>query len=198
MDAGVVEVWRADLATAGDDVAQLLSPEEAARAARRIRPEDGRRWARARGVLRSLLGHYLGADPRSVRIEVAASGKPHVDGSLRFNLSHSADVALYAFALERAVGVDVEVERRWRADPVALAARTVGAAEAERLAALPPPERGAEFLRGWARYEAELKCGVASPWIVELDVGPSAAAALAVEGGPCEVRRRDWATARRC
>jgi 4'-phosphopantetheinyl transferase len=196
MEDGVVEVWRADLARAGDEVAELLSPAEAARAARFVRRDDGVRWARGRGILRELLGEYLGADPRTLPIEVAADGKPHVAGEVRFNLSHSAGVALYAFALRRSVGIDVEVGRPRRIDPVALAARALGAEEAERLAALDPSEREAEFLRGWARHEARIKCGVEAPWIVELDVGPGAAAALAVQDGPCEVRRREWPGAR--
>jgi 4'-phosphopantetheinyl transferase len=194
MDDGVVEVWRADLTVADDGVTALLSSEEAARAARFAREADGLRWARARGILRALLGDYLGADPRSLRIETDGDGKPRVAGPLEFNLSHSAGVALYAFAAGRSVGVDVEVARERRTDPVALAARAFGPEEAARLAALDPAQRQAEFLRAWARYEARLKCGAESPWIVELDVGPGAAAALAVERGPCAVRRREWPT----
>ena len=197
MDDGVVEVWRADLALATDDLAALLSREEAARASRFAREADGRRWARARGILRTLLGDYLGADPRALRIEIGADGKPHVADPVHFNLSHSADVALYAFAAGRSVGIDIEVARARRVDPVVLARRVFGAEEALRIAALGPEDRGAEFLRGWARHEARIKCGAEDPWIVELDVGPAAAAALAVERGPCEVRRREWPTARR-
>jgi 4'-phosphopantetheinyl transferase len=197
MQRGVVEVWRADLAAADDAVATLLSADERERAAGFARAQDGRRWGRARGILRALLGDYVGTDPSALRFAADAGGKPELvepSSSLRFNLSHSGEVALYAFACDRAVGVDVEVERERATDLVAVARRAFGAGEAERLGALAPEARRREFLRAWARYEAELKCGVEAPWVTELDVGE--AAALAVEGGPCEVRVLDWASSR--
>jgi 4'-phosphopantetheinyl transferase len=225
LDAGRVDVWRADLDGAGEGVVELLSAEERERAGRFVREEDGRRWARARGVLRVLLGRYLGADPGGLRFVVGEHGKPALeggDGELRFNVSHSSGVALYAFARGREVGVDVELPRR-AIDAVALAERTFGEAEAERLRMLDPPAREREFLRLWARHEAQLKCrgtgiggadesrapgeaGVAphgraasdlassaSLWVVELDAGAEGgAAALAVEGSACELRRWEW------
>jgi 4'-phosphopantetheinyl transferase len=207
MDDGVVDVWRADLAAADDALATLLSPKEAERAGRMVRARDAERWARARGILRSLIGAYLDADPGALRIAAGRHGKPKLVGprsELRFNVSHSGDVALYAFTFGRAVGVDVEVGRRRRTDAAALAKRAFGPEEARRFAALEPAERAREVLRAWVRHEAELKCrgtGIGGPaaspdapsvWIADLDVGSHAAAAVAVEGPPCEVRLREW------
>jgi 4'-phosphopantetheinyl transferase len=191
MDAGVVEVWRADLAAADDAVLASLSPEEQARAARFVRETDGRRWARARGILRAILGAELGVAPARVELRIAESRKPELasPSRLRFNLSHSGEVALYALALDREVGVDVETRER-PLDAVALARRTLGPADAARLAALQPDVRHREFLQAWARHEAELKCGVPAPWVADLDIG--LAAAIAVERGPCEVRVRSF------
>jgi 4'-phosphopantetheinyl transferase len=204
---GAVDVWRADLATADDALAALLAPDEAERAAGFVREQDGWRWARARGILRSLLGGYLELDPRALRLATGEHGKPELvepTVSLRFNVSHSGDVAVYAFADGRAVGVDVEVPRR-PLDHVALAARAFGPEEARRLGALEPASREREFLRAWVRHEAELKCrgsGIGGPspepgdppvWIAELDVGRGAAAAVAVVGAPCEIRLREFA-----
>jgi 4'-phosphopantetheinyl transferase len=187
MQNGVVEVWRADLAAAGDAPLESLSPEERARAARFAREADGRRWGRARGVLRAVLGAELGIAPREVELRIPESGKPQLamQSRLRFNLSHSGDVALYALVLDRAVGVDVETRER-PVDAVALARRTFGSEEADRLAALDDAARHRAFLQAWARHEAELKCGVPGAWVADLDI--DVAAAVAVEGGPCEVR----------
>ena len=101
------------------------------------------------------------------------------------------------------MGVDVEVARR-PIDEVAIATRTFGPAEARRLEGLQPDLREREFLRAWVRAEAELKCrgtgigGVSADangresWIAELDVGPRAAAAVALEQPPHELRCFQW------
>jgi 4'-phosphopantetheinyl transferase len=208
LDDGEVHAWRAELGVVEDDVARWLSPDECERMARFVDPEHGRRWARARGVLRVLLGRYLDADPAGLRFSEGEHGKPalasaEADG-LEFNVSHSADVALYAVARGRSVGVDVEVARR-PVDAVAIARRMLGEEAAQRLAALDDEERERAFLRAWTRHEAALKCrgtGIggaavgARPdeglWIVDLDVGPGATAALAVDGPPSELRCFDW------
>jgi 4'-phosphopantetheinyl transferase len=132
---------------------------------------------------------------------------------LHFNLSHSRHLALYAFSATAPVGVDVQLARQdtvaQRTDRVALAARTFGAEQARQLEALEPALREQEFLRLWTRYEAELKrrgTGIAgareepatSPSagapsaVYELDVGPEAAAAVALERPAGELRCWSW------
>jgi 4'-phosphopantetheinyl transferase len=109
-------------------------------------------WIRARGVLRSLLGSYLGIDPTTASFTIGEHGRPALAtdppsdtpalpadaGSehdatrlpprnhpqLDFNLSHSRALALYAFTYEGPVGVDIEVSRRPSDD------RSVGVADA--------------------------------------------------------------------
>jgi 4'-phosphopantetheinyl transferase len=124
---------------------------------------------------------------------------------LSFNLSHSRHLALYAFAAGGEIGVDVQLPpaREDRAtDYVALAKRAFGMRAAQRLAQLERPLREREFLRLWTRHEAKLKLhgAGAAAWVgscsgarecdgeaqgsdgasvIELDVGPEAAAALA-------------------
>jgi 4'-phosphopantetheinyl transferase len=225
---GRVDVWAVDLDAPGA-AAESLSADERARAARFARAQDGRRWAAARGVLRALLAVYAGAEPAALRFALGPHGKPALacagDGGpdVRFNLSHSGEVALIAFALGRELGVDVELPRRPLGDVAALAARVLGAQEAERLRALEARERERAFLRAWTRHEALVKCrGVGiggdagerpdaagavaargrpaataesepDPWVVELALDRPGAAALAVVGGPCELRRLRWA-----
>jgi 4'-phosphopantetheinyl transferase len=207
MRPGAVHVWRADLAEVPDELIELLSGDERARAARFKRPRDGRLWARSRGLLRSLLGGYLQLDPGGVQIVPGPHGKPGLQASspLCFNLSHSGDLALFAFTTGGSVGVDVEVARR-PIDTLALAGRVFGADAAARLERLEGPEREQEFLRLWVRHEASLKClgtgmggaergaaaGGQAPWIADLKIGDRAAAAVALDVAPEELCCWDW------
>jgi 4'-phosphopantetheinyl transferase len=218
-----VHVWRADLGTVSEDLAELLSSEESERAEHFASARDAQRWRRSRGLLRTLLGRYLQLEPTSLRFVAGEHGKPAlvIDGGraavgprrepaeadtasrLSFNMSHSAQVALYAFSAAGAVGVDVELARPC-INEVAIAARMLGDGEAQRLQALDPASRKREFLRAWARHEATLKCvGVGiggadsartepSPWIVELEMGRDAAGAVAAEQAARELRCWDW------
>jgi 4'-phosphopantetheinyl transferase len=224
---GAVHVWRADLTLLENELVGLLSAGERKRAADLISDRDRARWSRSRGVLRELLGRYLGQDPRSVALAYGPHGKPELADTGRhlfFNLSHSGDLAFYAFTATGPVGLDVQLAREQTAGPkidhVALARRAFGEDAARHLEDLGPGRGEEEFLRLWTRYEAELKWrgsgigagasalldpppvagkpvvsvdGPASPWIVELDIGPRAAAALALRSQASLQRR--WAYA---
>jgi 4'-phosphopantetheinyl transferase len=215
-----VHVWHADLTVLDDELGELLSPGEHARAKALLSPRRRLLWRRARGVLRALLGRYLDVDPRSLRFAANDNGKPELVGfgmtgrvrpelgpapatRLAFNLSHSGEVALYAVGEIGELGVDVELAGR-RVDHLGLAERAFGAAEARRLRALGPIRREHEFLRSWTRHEAALKCtgmgpggartqGQLRPWIADLDIGPRRAAAVAIDRRPRELRTWNWA-----
>src|SRR4051794_21049852 len=76
---GVIHVWRAvlDLARAEVDAMRAtLSADELERAARRRTVELQDRFIAGRGVLRALLGRYLGVDPAPLRFHYGAHGKP--------------------------------------------------------------------------------------------------------------------------
>jgi 4'-phosphopantetheinyl transferase len=222
-----VHVWRADLSTVSEDLVELLCGDERARAERYVSAGDAERWRRSRGLLRALIGRYLQREPRSLRFTAGEHGKPALAGDacvssaqaehkpapaldapqLSFNMSHSGQLALYAFSRAGAVGIDVEVGRR-PIDEVAVAARTLGMATTERLRTLEQPARKREFLASWARHEAQLKClgvgiGAGSDgdgssehglWLAGLEMGPDVGAAVATEHAPGELRCWDWRT----
>ena len=116
-----VHVWGVTLDSRALDLgrlAQILSPDEQARAERLLRLHDRVRFVAGRGLLRAILARYVGTAPERLQFAYSAHGKPHLApgwdaGGLCFNLAHSAGLALYAVARRRAVGVDVE---RVRAD----------------------------------------------------------------------------------
>lgn len=221
--AGTIHVWRADLTVVASDLCALLCSDERTRAERMLNERARQLWMRSRGVLRELLGRYVQLDPHTLRFATGTHGKPALPEDpcaatgiadlappsatpLSFSLSHSGNLALYAFTRTGPIGVDVEVARR-RIDAISIARRAFGAAEAERLAGLERRAAEQEFLRAWTRYEAELKClgtgiggadsatGGHAVWIAQLEVGPRAAAAIAAETPPRELRRWDWPTA---
>ncbi len=172
---GAVHVWRVDLDGVPREVERLLDFAELERAQRIVRERARRRWIAARGTLRALLGECLDRDTDDLRLLAGPGGKPKLDlegaERLHFNLSHSGSLAVYALTELGPVGIDVELlDRRPNA-----------------------PGRGRGQLRAWVSYEAEAKrtgTGITggatqswepSGWIVELDVGPNAVAALAAE-----------------
>jgi 4'-phosphopantetheinyl transferase len=219
LGAGELHVWRVDLDAVGDGVAESLLDTERDRARRIASARDRQLWARSRGTLRTLLGRYLSLRPRAIELAVSEYGKLRLHASHgpapTFNLSHSASLALFAFDADGAVGVDLEVVNDRSGGPddrLSLALRRFGADAARRLEQLDGALREREFLRLWVRYEAELKrrgTGIGagdplagesavaigpsdSPWIVELDMGPHAAAALALGSPASELRQWDW------
>lgn len=159
---GEVHVWRARLDApdrAARALRELLAPEERARADRFRFEKDRLHFTAARGLLRTLAGRYLGLAPAALNFSYNAYGKPSLDAhsdELRFNVSHSKGLAVYAFARGREVGVDVEFLN----DAVAcegIAARFFAPAEAAVLGALPPGERTRAFFNCWTRKEAYIK-----------------------------------------
>lgn len=203
---GGLDLWLADLTSVGAGIGELLSDEELTRARRFASEADGRLWARAHGLLRRLIGDYLGMEPRSLAFASGPHGKPALDGppaGLHFNISHSGALALYAFTRDGEVGVDIEVAPAER-DILAVARRAFGPERASELAALEPAARRERFLREWVRHEAVLKfhgVGIGGAgamrasedlWTAELAVGAEAAAAVTLASEPRALRMWAW------
>ncbi len=139
----------------------LLSVEERERAARFQRPEDRARHIIAHGRLRQLLGEYLLIAPVDIAFARSEYGKPALtqtagQPNLSFNMAHSGDVILFALAVDRRVGVDVEAIRS-DFDPMELAQSQFSADEVSALQAMATPDRTKAFFRCWTRKEACVK-----------------------------------------
>ena len=155
---GEIDVWRADLSReeAVPTILRAVSPGERSRAGR-MAPADRRRYILAHGALRVILGSYTDRDPAEVVFRSGPGGKPAIsDGSLRFNLSHSGDVAVCGVSRTVDVGVDVE-----RVVPeVALElARHLPVRARRRLQSLPEAARSRAFFLAWTRMESCAKAG---------------------------------------
>jgi 4'-phosphopantetheinyl transferase len=214
-------------------------------AARFSRESLRRSYTAAHGILRDILGRYLQRDPATLRLGHGPRGKPFlidedgpgspgadasasagpscIDGphqprlNLRFNLSHSGDLALYAVAAGRSVGVDLEqIRGPIEYDQIAL--RCFTARELAQLRSAPPASQARVFFACWTRIEAYVKArgdGLASVWgrgaasaagaaaalddtelsgwiVRDLPAPPGYAAALAAEGARAMLRCWRW------
>lgn len=126
--------------------------------------KDRAGFVTARGLLRTLIARYLNEEPRLLRFRYGPHGKPALEAgsgesSLRFNISHSHGLCLFAFSLERDVGIDVEHIRPFHPDDENIVRSFFSAGEAAALDALPSHLRQKTFFSFWSRKEAYLKAG---------------------------------------
>lgn len=174
--ANAVHVWRADVRHCEPWLPRLevlLSAEEKARAARFVVKPPRQQFIVARAVLRHLLGKYLDRPPSYFCFEFGSSGKPFLPATnLNFNVSHSGNEVLLAFARNREVGVDVEHLHQLQARD-AVAERFYTLPEAQRIQALPPTDSDRAFFHHWVRKEAFVKAvgkGIVSGLSAEVEV----------------------------
>jgi 4'-phosphopantetheinyl transferase len=159
---GHVDVWRVRLdETEPDSSTKILSPDELARAHHFHFEKDRLHFARCRSALRDLLSRYLQVPAAEIRFEYQSTGKPEVSleqntRRLRFNVSHSAGLALIAVGAEHSLGVDIE-KIRFDVDTSTLAEQFFSERERASLAALPHNLRLPAFFSCWTRKEAFLK-----------------------------------------
>lgn len=222
-----VHVWRASLIQPSvDSFRDLLDPKERDRADRFHFQKDRDRFIIARGILRDVLSRYLAAKPGELRFSYGKYDKPELaagsgDDSLRFNLSHSADLALYGVARDREIGIDVE-EIRAGLEIETIAEQFFSPEEVKCLGGLPSNQRPEGFFTCWVRKEAYLKgrgLGLQLPtnqfevslvpgepaallkttdgseanWCLqEVPLDPEYVAAVAVQGSQCELVCWQW------
>lgn len=141
--------------------AALLSDAERLRASRFAFDRDRRRFIVARARLRQFLAARLRVPPEAVELAYGAHGKPALarrfaDADWRFNVSHSDEVAVYAFSTGCEVGIDVEAVRVMR-DADEIAARFFSRRENEVYQALAPRDKPMGFFNCWTRKEAFIK-----------------------------------------
>ncbi len=159
-----VHVWRAHLGalpTVLETLFESLSTDERQRAGRFHFRKDCDRFIIARGVLRQILSRYLNTSPAQLRFSYTEYGKPELQDvpgkvPVRFNMSHSNEMALYAVTLGREIGIDVEFIREDFAG-IEIAERFFSTAEVAVLRALPSALQTPAFFNCWTRKEAYIK-----------------------------------------
>jgi 4'-phosphopantetheinyl transferase len=197
----VVHLWRVDLTqpiAPIDTLLEILSVEEQDRARRFHFEVDRQRFIVGRGTLRILLGRYLQVEPQQLQFKYGDRGKPLLAepfcrSQIQFNVSHSQNLALYAIACGREVGVDVEQIRPIR-DLDRLAARFFSAREYAHLQTLELEARLEPFFGYWTCKEAYVKaCGVGLSLPtreIEVMLEPGQECFLQISG--CEENAKNW------
>lgn len=147
--------------TARQALGRYLSADELRRIARLRQTRDQQRFLVCHGLLRKLLSGYVDVPPAELTFRCGRHGKPALAGpaaesGIHFNLSRSGPLALFAFARDVEVGVDVEA-RRPLPDVEDVAARFFSKDEIRKLLRVAPKHRRAAFYNTWTRKEAFVK-----------------------------------------
>ena len=218
-----IEVWLAEFGVLSENLTEferVLSPDERERANRYRQQQDRVRFIVARGILRMILAGYLGLSPSELEFNYSERGKPQLKSNLsgiEFNVSHSEDKGLFAIALNRRVGIDVEYIRP--IEVLQLAKRFFRESEYLFLSGLEGREQVRAFFKFWTAKEACVKAtgeglagletveislsklesanrleihNVGCDWMLQsLDLGENYCAAIAVEGKDYNIRHID-------
>ncbi|MBN1993317.1 MAG: 4'-phosphopantetheinyl transferase superfamily protein [Anaerolineae bacterium] len=159
-----IHIWRASLDVEPSwvqDLQQILSPDEQARAARFHFEKDREHYIVARGLLRIILGRYLEMEPHELSFSYGPYGKPGLTtllghNVLNFNMSHSHGLAIYGFTRGRKIGVDLErIHTDFACEQIAKRFFTPN--EFAILHALPAEMKHEAFFNCWTRKEAYIK-----------------------------------------
>ena len=163
-DHDAVCLWWANLDWTDSAIASVapeLLLDERARADRYRLPNDRTRFIAARACLRRILSSYLGVAPGVVSFEYGRYGKPRLtsdfaESDVHFNIAHSEELAVFAFARSHEVGVDIE-QIQPNVHCLELARHFFAPEEQQALEALATEDRIQAFYRCWTRKEAYVK-----------------------------------------
>ena len=159
-----VHIWCANLNLSAIEISKLtniLSTDERDKANKFRFEKHRNRYTVARGRLRQLLANYLHISAKDIQFEYSDRGKPSLSNycsqdSLQFNVSHSQNLALYAFTYHHRVGIDLEYLRVGN-DAAQIARRFFSPQEYELIASLEKNRQQEIFLHIWTIKEAYLK-----------------------------------------
>lgn len=157
-----VHIWRADLNPPPAEIDkfwQTLADNEKARAQRFKFPIHQRRSIVSRGILRQLLASYLHQPAHSLVFSYNPHGKPQLvfpSLPLQFNASDSQELAVFAFTLENAIGIDLEFIKA-DIEAEAIGQRYFSTEEMWALSQVPDDKKNEAFFSLWTRKEAFIK-----------------------------------------
>jgi 4'-phosphopantetheinyl transferase len=164
LQEGDVQIWCISLTS---EVAYInglwsdLSIDEQVRANRFHFQTDRKRYIVSRGMMKRILSRYVDVKPDRLQFKYNYYGKPDLaedfsQAKLRFNLSHSHELALLAVTRQREIGVDLEHICDATSDKN-IPANFFSPKEMASFRGLPPERRREVFYRRWTRKEAYLK-----------------------------------------
>ncbi len=163
LSSDIINVWIADLKKAmthSEYFLSVLSDDEKKKAADYKFEKDKNRYKNSRGILRELVSVYTGEQPGNIKFYYNNTGKPFYSGNadctLKFNLSHSGNLAIYAFVSGKEIGIDIEYIRNLE-NLNYLAKTTLSDLEFKDFTESPEEKMLDVFFRYWTHKEAFLK-----------------------------------------
>ena len=155
---GFIDVWRVSTEDHMDKLGfleGLLDKDELIRAHRYYHQRDRIRFIVGRGMLRILLGKYLGCLPEKIYFSKGLNSKPFLALSVdfHFNVSYSRDWVAMAFS-NNEIGIDIEYVNK-DFDYTLVMQSCFTDEEIRVIESAPGPPH--YFFRSWTRKEALLK-----------------------------------------
>lgn len=165
-----IEKYRIDIfhvklnSYAEESFLELLSEDEKLRASRFMNEDDCFQFCARRAFLRTILSAYTLCPPKTLQFKYNPFGKPYLADypHIKFSLSHSDDIALYAISHTAEIGIDIENMKNSGLEPNEIASLYFNADEKKEF----EKESRESFIRIWTRKEAMLKvygCGLSKP-----------------------------------
>ncbi|GGZ71083.1 4'-phosphopantetheinyl transferase family protein [Algibacter mikhailovii] len=136
----------------------ILSQDEIIKASKFRFDKDKNCSIITRGALRLLSGMYLNMSPENILFKYGDYGKPDFDieTELKFNVSHSGNMAIIGFVLNKDIGVDIE-KIKYDFEVMDIVDNYFSQLEIESLKKLPIQEHNQGFYRCWTRKESFIK-----------------------------------------
>ncbi|HEX2868122.1 MAG TPA: 4'-phosphopantetheinyl transferase superfamily protein [Ignavibacteriales bacterium] len=155
-----IHVWhvKAESASAAE-FWDILTRDEMERACAYYFSKDRDNFIISRGVLRILIARYLNILPEEITLHFNKYGKPFLKKNgkeLKFNVSHSKGMLLFAFSRGLELGIDIEFMRHDFAH-MEIAGGFFSKNEVLMLSLLPEEMRTTAFYNCWTRKEAFIK-----------------------------------------
>lgn len=153
-----LHIWQANWARLQPSAWQKwLTPDELARAGQFRIVQHKNRFVVTRGLLRTIIAHYIHYNPPTVPLHYTDTGKPYVKNFVNFNLSHSRDMVVFAICdISTQVGIDIEsIDATLNIESIMRHYFSDSEIKAWQL--LPNQARRTAFFRAWTRKEAFLK-----------------------------------------
>lgn len=161
---GETHIWAASLNTWAPYAHLLegkLSCDERKKASNYLFEKDKNYYVVSRYLLRKIIGSYLNLPCEYISFGYGEYGKPFIDPlindkSLCFNLSHSKDMVMFIFSMNRFVGIDLEyTEKGYKGGSII--DRWFTLHEQSSYHRLPKEEQKRFFYHAWTTKEAYLK-----------------------------------------
>jgi 4'-phosphopantetheinyl transferase len=139
----------------------ILSIDEQEKANRFCFLNDRNRFITVRSILRRIIGYYIGKSPRELKFNFNQYGKPFLSqnsstNAIKFNVSHSHEIALIAVNQDFDIGVDVEYIHT-NFDFEGIVERFFSVNEKNVWRSLPNYQKVEAFFNCWTRKEAFIK-----------------------------------------